>query len=206
MKKFFQLLVFVAMFVVSVPMAFAYREESTIQEGADIVSVQKMALSAPEYTPLDGAPSYLDLIRLENQWEGVSKRQVVTYDYISEELFHQMGQDIRQMDRRLAKQVYRNKVENFADTYVVLTVVNGRRKFGTAFYFDVFKSGTNELLYAYMIMLDKDDPDDEKNYAMMVNKFYKNFDWAAEKQQKEQEKARREAERKAEREAEKAKK
>ena len=117
-----------------------------------------------------------------------------------------MGQDIRQMDRRLAKQVYRNKVENFADTYVVLTVVNGRRKFGTAFYFDVFKSGTNELLYAYMIMLDKDDPDDEKNYAMMVNKFYKNFDWAAEKQQKEQEKARREAERKAEREAEKAKK
>ena len=123
-----------------------------------------------------------------------------------QELFHQMGQDIRQMDRRLAKQVYRNKVENFADTYVVLTVVNGRRKFGTAFYFDVFKSGTNELLYAYMIMLDKDDPDDEKNYAMMVNKFYKNFDWAAEKQQKEQEKARREAERKAEREAEKAKK
>lgn len=206
MKRIFQLFVFTMMFVLSAPMAFAYTEKSEVQEGADITTVKAFALAAPEYTPLDGAPSYQDLIRIQNTTEGVTKRKIVTYDYISEELFHQMGEDIRQIDRRLSKQIFRKKVENFADSYVVLTVVNGRRKFGTAFYFDVFRSGTNELLYAYMIMADKNDPDDEKNYKMMMDKFYKNFEWAAEKQQKEHEKERREAQRKAEREAEKAKK
>ena len=206
MKKIFQLLVFAVMLVVGAPMALAYTENPEVQPGADIVSVKAFALAAPEYTPIEGAPSYQDLIRIQNMTEGVTKRKIVTYDYISEELFHQMGEDIRQIDRRLAKQIFRNKVSSFADSYVVLTVVNGRRKFGTAFYFDVFKSGSNELLFSYMIMADKNDPDDEKTYKMMMDKFYKNFEWAVEKQQKEQEKERREAQRKAEREAEKAKK
>ena len=206
MKKIFQLLIFAVMLVVSAPMALAYTEKPEVQPGADIVSVKAFALAAPEYTPIEGAPSYQDLIRIQNMTEGVTKRKIVTYDYISEELFHQMGEDIRQIDRRLAKQIFRNKVENFADSYVLLTVVNGRRKYGTAFYFDVFKSHTNELLFSYMIMADKNDPDDEKTYKMMMDKFYKNFEWAVEKQQKEQEKERREAQRKAEREAEKAKK
>ncbi len=206
MKKIFQLFVFAVVLVVGAPMAFAYTEKPEVQPGADITVVKAFALAAPEYTPIEGAPTYQDLIRIQNNAEGVSKRKIVTYDYISEELFHQMGEDIRQIDRRLAKQIFRNKVGSFADSYVVLTVVNGRRKYGTAFYFDVFKSGTNELLFSYMIMADKNDPDDEKNYKMMMDKFYKNFEWAAEKQQKELEKERREAQRKAEREAEKAKK
>ena len=53
MKKFVQMLLTVCMIVLSAQVAFANADKVTIQEGADITTVKRIAIAAPLYTPVD---------------------------------------------------------------------------------------------------------------------------------------------------------
>lgn len=184
MKKVLQLLA--ALFLLgSSSLALAYSDKATVLEGADIVKIERLAVAAPLYMPIKDSPSMEELVRLLNEAAVASKHQVLTYDVMAQNILRDRQVDLYKTDRHVGAKVFRDQVAQYADAYVLLTVANNSR---TAFFFDVYEAGTNELLYSYQILADRDDPDDVKTYTMMAQKFYKNFDWSVEEEQKRQEK------------------
>ncbi|MGP1585528.1 MAG: coenzyme F(420) biosynthesis enzyme [Schwartzia sp. (in: firmicutes)] len=200
MKKVFQLLAALFLFGNSA-LALAYSDKATVIEGAGLVQVERLAVAAPLYMPVNGSPSLEELVRLLNEAAVVSKHQVVTYDVMAQYILRDRQVDLYQTDRHVGAKVFRDQAAQYADAYVLLTVANNSR---TVFFFDVYKAGTNELLYSYQIIADRDDPDDVKTYTMMAQKFYKNFDWSAEEEKNRQEKEAKEAQAKAKKEAQRA--
>ena len=142
-----------------------------------------------------------ELVRLLNEAAAVSKHQVVTYDVMAQNILRDRQVDLYKTDRHVGAKVFRDQVAQYADAYVILTVANNSR---TAFFFDVYAAGTNELLYSYQIIADRDDPDDVKTYTEMAQKFYKNFDGSVNEAKNQQEKEAKEAREKAKKEAERA--
>lgn len=200
MKKVFQLLAALVLFGSS-SLALAYSDKATVVEGADIVQVERLAVAAPLYMPIKNSPSMEELVRLLNEAAVVSKHQVVTYDVMVQNILRDRQVDLYKTDRHVGAKVFRDQAAQYADAYVLLTVANNSR---TVFFFDVYEAGTNELLYSYQIIADRDDPDDVKTYTMMAQKFYKNFDWSVEEERKRQEKEAKEARANAQKEAERA--
>lgn len=200
MKKVFQLLA-ALFFFGSSSLALAYSDKATVIEGADIVKIERLAVAAPLYMPVKDAPSMEELVRLLNEAAAVSKHQVVTYDVMAQNILRDRQVDLYKTDRHVGAKVFRDQVAQYADAYVILTVANNSR---TAFFFDVYAAGTNELLYSYQIIADRDDPDDVKTYTEMAQKFYKNFDGSVTEAKNQQEKEAKEARKKAKKEAERA--
>ena len=208
MKKLVQWILAAVFMIVSCPSALAYVETVKPQEGQTIADVETLALAAPFYTPKEGVPTLDEYIQILNtSGAKILKGNLVTYDVVAQGIRQKTGKDLYAMDRRPAKAIYEQNVMDYADAYVVSTVTMSRR---TVFFFDVFRAGTNELLYSYEIIMESDDPNDVKNYTEMVGKFYKNFNWSAESQKKDrkeaakaEQKEREKAERKAQREKEK---
>lgn len=200
MKKVVQLLA-ALFFFGSGSLALAYSDKATVMEGADIVKIERLAVAAPLYMPLKDTPSMEELARLLNEAAAVSKHQVVTYDVMAQNILRDRQVDLYKTDRHVGAKVFRDQAAQYADAYVLLTVANNSR---TAFFFDVYETGTNELLYSYQIIADRDDPDDVKTYTMMAQKFYKNFDWSVEEEKTRQEKEAKDAWEKAKKDAERA--
>lgn len=200
MKKVLQLLA--ALFLLgSSSLALAYSDKATVLEGADIVKIERLAVAAPLYMPIKDSPSMEELVRLLNEAAVASKHQVLTYDVMAQNILRDRQVDLYKTDRHVGAKVFRDQVAQYADAYVLLTVANNSR---TAFFFDVYEAGTNELLYSYQILADRDDPDDVKTYTMMAQKFYKNFDWSVEEEQKRQEKEVKETREKEKKDAQRA--
>lgn len=202
MKKFFQLLVMLLM-LGSNQLALAYSDKATISEGADIVSVERLAIAAPLYFPLKDSPTMEQLVQLLNESSAVSKHTVITYDIMVQNLMRDKNVDLLKTDRHVSAKIFRDNIANYADAYMILTVANNSR---TVFFFDVYAAGTNEMMYSYQIIAERGDPDDVKNYTMMAQKFYKNFDASVGEQRKQQEKDARDARERAKKEAERAEK
>ena len=200
MKKVVQLLA-ALFFFGSGSLALAYSDKATVMEGANIVKIERLAVAAPLYMPLKDTPSMEELARLLNEAAAVSKHQVVTYDVMAQNILRDRQVDLYKTDRHVGAKVFRDQVAQYADAYVLLTVANNSR---TAFFFDVYETGTNELLYSYQIIADRDDPDDVKTSTMMAQKFYKNFDWSVEEEKTRQEKEAKDAWEKAKKDAERA--
>ena len=198
MKKWIQMLVFAVFMAGTCPAAFAYVETVTPQEGQTIADVETLAIGAPLYTAKEGVPTLAEYVGVLNDMGAkVMKDRVVTYDAVARGIRQKTGKDVFSLDRIPAAKIFKDNVMEYADAYVVSTVTMSRR---TVFFFDVYRAGTNELLYSYELILDSDDKDDVKTYSEMVGKFYKNFASAQETQKKEKEKA----DRKAQKEREKA--
>ena len=202
MKKLI-LFLFLAVFMsVFCPSALAYVETATPQEGQTIADTETLAIGAPLYTAKEGVPTKTEYIGILNDMgTKVLKNRIVTYDTIAQGIRQKTGKDVYALDRIPAAKVFRDHVMDFADAYVVSTVTMSRR---TVLFFDVYRAGTNELLYSYELILDSDDKDDVKTYSEMVGKFYKNFVAAQASQKKDKEKAERKAQREREKAAEKA--
>lgn len=200
MKKIFQLLV-VLFFLSSSQLALAYSDKATVLEGADISHIERLSIAAPLYMPIKDSPSMEELVQLLDEASKSSKCQIITYDAMVQNILRDKQIDLLKMDRHVGAKIFRDNVANYADAYMILTVANNSR---TAFFFDVYKAGTNELLYSYQIIADRDEPDDVKTYTMLAQKFYKNFDWSIEEAQASQEKAAKEAREKAKKDAERA--
>ena len=90
--------------------------------------------------------------------------------------------DLKALDRRQAAKTFKENVADYADAYVILTVANNSR---TTFFFDVYKVGTNDLLYTYEIRANGSEPDNVETYTNLCEQFYKHFERAAQAQQKE---------------------
>lgn len=160
--------------------------------------METLALGAPLYTEKEGTPTREEYVRIMNEaGPKILKCGFVTYDTVAQGIVHTTGKDIYALERIPAAKIFRDHVGEYADAYVVSTVTKSRR---TVFFFDVYRAGTKDLIYAYEIILDPDETDDLKTYEQMVGKFYKNFNWSVADQKKAQKKE-REAQEKAEKKA-----
>ncbi|SFT53841.1 hypothetical protein SAMN02910356_00982 [Selenomonas sp. GACV-9] len=182
MRKIIQMLVIACLVVFSTQVAFANADKETIQEGADITTVKRLAVAAPMYQPVEeGAPDKAALTQIEYDSSKVSRMYVVSYDEIAQNIKSAVSTDIKSLDRRQAAKTYKENVAKYADAYVVLTVANNSR---TTFFFDVYKAGTNDLLYTYEIRANRSEKDNVETFTNLCQQFYKHFDRAATEQQK----------------------
>ena len=200
MKKMFQVLVALMMLVFSTQAAFAM-DKSTTVDGSDLNAVHRMATAVPLYTQVKGAPTLNKVSQTLYAASSVAHNfAVLSYEMVAQNIMNDTHVNIKTLDRRQASKVFKENIAKYADAYVVTTVANNSR---TIFFFDVYKAGTNELMYTYEIAEDGSDKDDVTTYMSMTQQFYKNFERAAQDQIRQKEKAAREAEKKAAKEAEK---
>ena len=187
MKKWMKILLFLCLTLFSTQVAFANADKTTLIDGADITSIHRLALAKPLYIPSGSlAPTMEQLIELESSTSKVARMYVIPYGTVADSIKTDESVDITLLDRRLAAQVFKENVGKYADAYVVLTVANDSR---TSFFFDVYKSGTNELLYTYQIQTNRSDKDDVSTYQTLCEQFYKNFERSITDQQKSEAKA-----------------
>ena len=196
--KFLRICFLIAVLLATaVPGALAYTDKATIAEeaGSDFVRIERLALAAPLYMPVREAPSREELQQILDTQPTVTKRQIVTYEAVVQNIARDKGVDIRTKDRHVAAKLFRDNVGQYADAYVLLTIANSSR---ACFYFDIFQAGTNRLLYFYQLITDTDEKEDVKTYTMLVNQFYKALDASIQEEIKAQEKKARDAAREKE--------
>ena len=181
MKKIVQVMLFVCLTVFGMQVAFANADKVTIPEGADIVSVKRLALAAPLYTPTKDAPTKEELLASMYDASSVARCYVLSYDMVAADIQKNTGVDIKSLDRRQAAKVYKENVAADADAYVVLTVANNSR---IVFFYDIYRSGTNELLYTYQIVANRSQKANMETYKALSEQFYKNFERSANEQAK----------------------
>ena len=182
MRKIIQMLVIACMVVLSTQVAFANADQETIQEGADITAVKRLAIAAPLYQPVEkDAPDKAALLQIEYDASKVSRMYVLSYDEIAQNIKSAANTDLKSLDRRQAAKTYKENASKYADAYVVLTVANNSR---TTFFFDVYKAGTNELLYTYEIRANRSEKANVETFTNLCPQFYKHFDRAATEQLK----------------------
>ena len=181
MKKLVQAALFICLTVFGMQVAFANADKITIPEDADLVSVKRLALAAPLYTPTKGAPSKEELLATMYDASSVARSYVISYDMVAADIQKNAGIDIKALDRRQAAKIYKENVAADADAYVVLTVANNSR---IVFFFDVYRAGTNELLYTYQIVANKSEQANTETDKILSEQFYKNFERSANEQAK----------------------
>ncbi|MBQ9365662.1 MAG: coenzyme F(420) biosynthesis enzyme [Schwartzia sp.] len=196
MKKIVQLVIAMIM-MMAAGVASAHVDTVTIPEGADITGIERIAVAKPLYTPLKDYPSMDELTLAVS--DGIVKLKtdllVVSYDEMARNIMNDTKKDIRSLDRHVAAKVFRDNVPKYADAYVVLTVANNTR---TVFFFDVYRAGTNDLIYSNQMITTSDEGDNVKDYTGMAADFYKSFSSSKKLEIEKREKAQREAQKAAE--------
>ena len=185
MKKIVQAVVAVCMMLMSTQLAFANADKVTIAEGADITAIHRLAVAAPLYVQVKGSPSKDEVTKLIFDASAVARSYVLSYDLVAQNIQKDAKIDIKALERRNASKVYKEQIGKYADAYVVTTVANNSK---TVFFFDVYKAGTNDLIYTYQIV-GSSNPGSIEEYTELAREFYKNFEHSAQKQLKDRESA-----------------
>lgn len=186
MKKLVQIFVVVCMVVLSAQVAFAHSDKETVYEGADLTSVHRLAIGLPLYSPVgEKAPTKEELTKAIADASKVARAYVVSYDEAAKAIKADKGIDILALDRHKAADEFKKNVDKYADAYVILTVANNS---GIIFFFDVYKAGTDEMLYTYQIVANRSEDASVDTYKTLSEQFFKHFENAAENQQKKAEK------------------
>lgn len=182
MKKLFKLAAFTMMFSLLCATAFAHSDQETIAEGADLSSVRRIALGWPLYVKVDEKDlSDREIIETVYGASKVARTYVLSYDAAASEIKKGQKVDILVLDKKKAAEEFRKNIKNYADAYVIITIANNSRL--TLFY-DLYKAGTDELLYTYQIIANRSDKSDKITYNALSEQFYKHFERAATEQQK----------------------
>ena len=191
MKKLMRLVFVLCLLVFGTQVAFANSDKATFLEGADITGIHRLALAKPLYIPSSNlAPTMDQLIQIEGDASKVARMYVIPYPTAAESVKTDTQVDILALDRHQAAKVFKDNASKYADAYVVLTVANDSR---TSFFFDVYKAGTNELLYTYQIQANRSEKDSVATYQNFCEQFYKNFERSIADQQKDNDKAEKKA-------------
>ena len=163
MKKIIQMLLIACMVVLGTQVAFANADKVTVQEGADLTAIHRLAIGSPLYMQVDPKSPNKDMLtQIVYESSRVARCYVISYDTVAQNIKADQNIDIKALDRR--------------------TAANDSR---TTFFFDVYKAGTNELLYTYQIQANRSEGDTVATYTNMAEQFYKHFERSAVEQQKE---------------------
>ena len=183
MKKFVQMALALCLMLLAVQVsASPYTDKVTLPEGAVITNVNRLAIGAPLYVQVeDTAPSIEILTQVVADAARVTRTNVVSYDTVVNGIKESKGVDLKTLPRRDAAKTFKENVASFADAYVILTVANNSR---TVFFFDVYRSGSNELLYTYEVRANSTDGNTVATFSSLSEQFYKNWQRSVEAQNK----------------------
>lgn len=162
--------------------------EETIEDDADLSTVNKIAVAFPNYYKMvDKEPTIDELTRdIYEAGKSSSTREIISYDEVASAIRRDTGIDIYKLDAVEAEKVFEANVAKYADSYVVATVANNSGKPWIFYY--VYNAADQKLLYAYSVqshLIGKN----AKDYRKSAEGFYKQFDNAAtEKLSKEEKK------------------
>ncbi len=191
MRKLVQMLIVVCMVVFSVQVAFANSDKVTIHkdandQDADLASIHRLAIGLPMYTPVDEKdPTKEEITQAIYDASKVARSYVISYDIAADDIKRDKGVDIKALDRHKAAPEFKNNIAKYADAYVILTVANNN---GITCFFDVYKAGTDDLLYTYQVVSGRWDKASVETYKKLSEQFFKNFERSADDQQKKAEK------------------
>ena len=129
----------------------------------------------------DTAPSIEILTQVISDASRITHANIVSYDAIVNGIQTNDQIDLKSLPRREAAKVFKDHVASYADAYIILTVANNSR---TTFFFDVYRSGSNELLYTYEVRANKSDGDTVAVFTSLSEQFYKNWQRSVEAQSK----------------------
>ena len=183
MKRFVQMTLVLCLTLFAVQAgASPYSDKVTLPEGATITNVNRLAVGAPLYVQVEEtAPSIEILTQVISDASRITQANIVTYDAVAAGIQTDKGIDIKALPRREAAKVFKENVASYADAYIILTVANNSR---TTFFFDVYRSGSNELLYTYEVRANKSDGNTVATFAALSEQFYKNWQRSVEDQNK----------------------
>ena len=183
MKKFVQMALVLCLTLLAVQVsASPFTDKVTLPEGAVLTNVNRLAIGAPLYVQVENtAPSIDILTQIEADASNVTRANVVSYDTVTSDLQQSKGIDLKALPRRDAAKAFKDNVASYANAYVILTVANNSR---TVFFFDVYRAGTNELLYTYEVRANKSDGNTVATFSKLSEQFYKNWQRSVEAQSK----------------------
>ena len=183
MKRFVQMALVLCLTLFAVQAgASPYSDKVTLPEGATITNVNRLAVGAPLYVQVeDTSPSIEILTQVVSDASRITHANIVTYDAVAAGIQTDKGIDIKALPRREAAKVFKENVASYADAYIILTVANNSR---TTFFFDVYRSGSNELLYTYEVRANKSNGNTVATFAALSEQFYKNWQRSVEDQNK----------------------
>lgn len=176
MKRICQLLVALSLMVVTASVALAASDKTTIQEGADLSGIQRLAIGMPLYVPAEkGDLTKEELVDVVYKPHKGTKCYVLSYDEVVRAIIEKTNINIKSLDRRKAAKLFVENAKDFSDAYMILTVANNK---GIDCFFDVYRSGTNELLYTYQTASGSSErgQDLEGVYRILSERFYVNFE------------------------------
>lgn len=183
MKRFVQMALVLCLTIFAAQAgASAYSDKVTLPEGAVITNVNRLAVGAPLYVQVEEtAPSLEILTQVVSDASRITHANIVTYDTVANGIQTNDQIDLKVLPRREAAKVFKEHVGSYADAYIILTVANNSR---TTFFFDVYRSGSNELLYTYEVRANKSDGDTVAVFTSLSEQFYKNWQRSVEAQNK----------------------
>ena len=184
MKKIFSLLLCLGLMVVSTSVTTAASDNTTIQEGANFLGINRFAIMMPNYVPAEkGDLTKEELVEVIYKPHKDTKFQVLSYDEVVREILAASNINIKTLERHKAAQIFVEHAPKFCDAYIVLTVANNK---GIDCFFDVQRAGTNELLYTYHVASGSKERGKNLDvvYRMLAEKFYGNLNDTVQDQQK----------------------
>ena len=183
MKRFVQMALVLCLTLFAVQAgASPYSDKVTLPEEAVITNVNRLAVGAPLYVQVEEtSPSIEILMQIISDASRITHANIVTYDTIANGIQTDKGIDLKSLPRREAAKIFKENVASYADAYIILTVANSSR---TTFFFDVYRSGSNELLYTYEVRANKSDGNTVATFSALSEQFYKNWQRSVEAQNK----------------------
>ena len=183
MKRFVQMALVLCLTLFAVQAgASPYSDKVTLPEGAVITNVNRLAVGAPLYVQVEEtSPSIEILTQIISDASRITHANIVTYDTIANGIQTDKGIDLKSLPRREAAKIFKENVASYADAYIILTVANSSR---TTFFFDVYRAGSNELLYTYEIRANKSDGNTVATFSALSEQFYKSWQRSVEAQNK----------------------
>lgn len=166
--------IFMTMFTASIALA-AFEEK--VEEGANLVAVQKIAVAMPNYYKVEeNEPEFQDLIK-EIYLSGklASTLEVLSYEEIASAIRRDTGIDIYALETPEAEKVYNQNISRYVDAYVVMTIANGNKNPWLSF--NVCNAANQKLMYTYnyqsRLMVKN-----TVNYKKIIEAFFNRFDTA----------------------------
>ena len=177
MKKIFCTLLMLSIMLTSAVAMAAFEE--TISEDADITAINSLAVALPKHYRMEASePSVADFIKIIFDAGKTSKHKIVSYREVTREIMNSTGIDVNALQDANARKVYNDHVAKYADAYIVVTTANNLKK--TQFFFEVYDSNTQKLLYLLTVQ-SRNYGKDNKGYTKACEEFYQRFDEAVEK-------------------------
>ena len=157
-------------------------QAETIEEGADLTGIKKLAICLPYYTKmLEGEPTTDELLKgLATASKRAKGYEVISYNDLAREIKADTAIDIRRLPIPESKKIFNEYVGRYADAYLFVTLANNSR---VNFFGSVYDAKTHELLYDFRIEGGKDVGSKTlRSYETLAERFYEAFGAAIAKQ------------------------